>query len=215
MPMGLPSRPHGQTNMPLHTYRPRQFQWTWFGVNRHISWWVLASARFQEPLSCPWACPLCLLGQMIMLLHIHRPQQSQWTWFRVDRPSGCRLPSSARFQEPLSCPWACSLCPHGQMTMTLHITRIISWAVAEFQHPEDSRSPYHVHYAPMGKWPCRCTPTNQDCSNQIDVEWIGPLVCGVPAFTRFQEPLSCSWACPLCPHGQMTMPLHTYKPRLF
>ena len=119
-------------------------------------------------------------------------------------------------------PWANDHAVAHLQTKTVLIKLMWSesahWFV-EFQHSQDSRSPYHAHghahYAPMGKWPCRCTPTNQDCSNQIDLEWIGPLVCGVPAFTRFQEPLSCSWACPLSPHGQMTMPLHTYRTRLF
>ena len=39
----------------------------------------------------------------------------------VNQPSGCWVMASARFQEPLSHPWACSLCPHGQMTKMLHI----------------------------------------------------------------------------------------------
>ena len=58
--------------------------------------------------------------------------------------------------------------------------------VAEFQHPQDSRSPYHAHghahFAPTGKWPCRCTTTDQDNSNEIDLEWIGPVVA------EFQHP---------------------------
>ena len=107
--------------MILHIYRPRQFQWTWFGANRPISCWVMASTRFQEPSSRPWARPLSPHGQMTMPLQTYGPRQFQWTWSGVNQPSGCWVPASAKFREPLSCPWARPLCPHGQMTMTLHI----------------------------------------------------------------------------------------------
>ena len=56
--------PHVQITMRLHFYRPRLFQWTSFGVNWPSDCWVLASARSQEPLSHPWACPSFLLGKL-------------------------------------------------------------------------------------------------------------------------------------------------------
>ena len=56
-PWAHPLCPHGQMTMTLHIYRPRRFQWSWFVVNRPMSYRVSAS-RFQEPLSRPWACPL-------------------------------------------------------------------------------------------------------------------------------------------------------------
>ena len=61
--------------MILHICRPRWFQRTWFGVNQPSGCWVSASTRFQEPLSCPWPCPLCPYGQMTMMLHIYRPKK--------------------------------------------------------------------------------------------------------------------------------------------
>ena len=42
----------------LHIYRPRRFQWTWFGVNPPGGCWIPASARIQEPLLRSWAHPL-------------------------------------------------------------------------------------------------------------------------------------------------------------
>ena len=111
--------------MILHIYRPRWFQWAWFVVNQPIGCWVMASTRFQEPLSCPWTCPLRPHGQITMTLYTYRPRQFQWTWFRVNRPSGSRVLASTRFQEPLSCPWAwaCPLCPHRQMIIALQTYR--------------------------------------------------------------------------------------------
>ena len=61
---------------------------------------------------------------MTMTLHIYRLRWFQWTWFQVNRPSGCWVTASTIFLEPLSGKWACPLCPHGQMTMTLHICRL-------------------------------------------------------------------------------------------
>ena len=46
--------------------------------------WVPVSARYQEPLSRPWACPLCPHGQTTMTLHIYRPSRFQRTWFGVN-----------------------------------------------------------------------------------------------------------------------------------
>ena len=193
----------------LHVYRPRHFQITWFEVNQPSGCRVPVSTRFQECLSCPWACPLCPHGQMTMMWHIYRPRKFQCPWFGVNRPSGYSVlasarpwcytstgqdgskeldlewigpvvtwvPASARFQEPLSRPWACPLCAHGQITMMLHLYRLrqfqfdLEWigpVVAEFQHPQNSRSPYH----------------------------------------RFQEPLFRPWPYPCDPNGQMTMMLH-------
>ena len=38
--------PNGQMSMTLHIYRPRRFQWTWFGENRPSGCWVAVSAKF-------------------------------------------------------------------------------------------------------------------------------------------------------------------------
>ena len=38
--------PNGQITMTLHIYRPRQFQWTWPGVNPAIGCRFLVSAKF-------------------------------------------------------------------------------------------------------------------------------------------------------------------------
>ena len=79
----------------------------------------------------------------------------------------------SKFQEHLSHPWACSLWPHLQLTITLQTyrPRRFQWTWFEVNQPsgcwvhclQDSRSHYHAHghahYALMGKWPWRCTPT--------------------------------------------------------
>ena len=130
---------HGQMTMSLHTYRSRQFKWIRFGVNRLSVSGVLASARFQEPLSCPRTRPLRPHCQITMTLHTYRPRRFQWAWFGVNCPSNCGVPASAIFQEPLSHPSACPWCHHGQITM-------------------------------------RCTPTDQDTSNEPGLGWIGPVV---------------------------------------
>ena len=83
--------------MTLHIYRPRPFQWTWFGVKQPHGCCVLVSTRFQGPLLCPWACPLCPHWQMIMALHINRPRQFQWTWFGAIWPSGYQVTASTKF----------------------------------------------------------------------------------------------------------------------
>ena len=87
----------GQMIMMLHVYRPRHFQRTWFGVNQPSGCWVPVSARFQEPSSCPWTCPLCPHGQMTMTLHTYRPRKFQWTWFGVNGPSDCWVMASTNF----------------------------------------------------------------------------------------------------------------------
>ena len=60
---------------------------------------------------------------MTIKLHIYRPRRFRRTWFGVNRPSGCWVLASTIFQLPLSCPWTCPLCPHGQMTKTLLMYR--------------------------------------------------------------------------------------------
>ena len=90
-----PYRAHGHANYTsmekhdLHIYMPRRFQWTWFGMHRPIGCWVMASARFQEPLSWPWACPFHPQGQITMTLHTYRPRRFKWAWYGVNRPSDC------------------------------------------------------------------------------------------------------------------------------
>ena len=37
--------------------------------------------------------------------------------------SGCRVPASARFRQPLLCAWACPCSPDEQMTTILHMCR--------------------------------------------------------------------------------------------
>ena len=130
--------------MTLH----KAVQIIWYRVNRPSGCWFPVSARFQEPSSCPWAHPLCPHGQMTKTLHIYRPRRFQWTCLGVNRPSGYRVPVSARFRSPRACP----LCPPG--------------------------------YAPMGKWPGRCTSTGQDGSNELVLEWIDSVAA---EFRRLQD----------------------------
>ena len=51
--------------------------------------------------------------------------------------------------------------------------------IAEFWHPQDSKRPYyahgHAHVIPMDKWPWCCTSTGPDSSNELNLEWIGPV----------------------------------------
>ena len=67
------------------------------------SWKVFADhqTNHQKPILHPRAHPYGTHGQMTMTLHIYRPRQFQWTWFGVNRPSGCWVPVSPRFPKPL------------------------------------------------------------------------------------------------------------------
>ena len=177
-PIGVPMMPPWANNHALHAYRPRHVQWTWFGMNRPSGCWVLASARFQEPLSHPSACPWCHHGQITMR---------------------CTPTDQDTSNEP-GLGW-------------------IGPVVAEFWHPQDSRSPYHIlghaHHNTHGQM---TMPLHTYRPRQF--QWIRfgvnrLSVSGVLASARFQEPLSCQWACPLCPNWQMTITLHTYRLRRF
>ena len=83
---------------------------------------------------------------------------------------------------------------------------------------EVSRSPYlaygHAHYAAMGKWPWRCTSTGQEGSNELDLEWIGPVFAEFRHLHDSRSPYY-QWACQCGPHGQITMTLHIYRTRWF
>ena len=116
-----PCSPDGQMARTLHIYRPRQFQWTWFGMNRPSGSWVTVFTRFQECFIHPWAHPCGLNAKMTKALHIYRPKRLQWTWFGVNPPSSCWVPASIRFQEPLLHQWTHTYGPDGRMTMVLHI----------------------------------------------------------------------------------------------
>ena len=66
----------------------------------------------------------------------------------------------------------------------------IGLLVAGLWHRQESMGPYHAHehahYSPMGKEPWPCVPTDQDGFNELDLEWIGPLVAGLwhPKYSR-------------------------------
>ena len=128
---------------------------------------------------------------MIMTFHIYWPRRFHRTWFGVNRPSGCWVPVSARFQGPLPCTWAGPLWPHGQMTMTPYICRTRRFQRAwlgvnrpcgcRFPASKRVRVPFfhahgHAHYALMGKWRKRWTSTGRDDSKELNLVWIGPVV---------------------------------------
>ena len=152
---------------------------------------VQASVRFLDPYHthghAHYAPPL---QQMTMALHIYRPRQFQWTRFGVSQPCSCGVSVLARFQEPLTRPWACPLCPHGQIVRLFQRTWIRSewaqWLLSSSirKIPEalitDSRSLYYVlghgHVAPMGKWPWHYSSRGWDNPNELDLEWISHVV---------------------------------------
>ena len=94
-PWTRPCGPNGQMTIIVPIYKPRRFKLTWFGVNLPSGCWILASARSQETLLCPWARPCSPNGQMTMTVHIYSPRQFQRTLFEVNRPSGCGVTVSA------------------------------------------------------------------------------------------------------------------------
>ena len=96
-PRAHPYGTHGQMTMTLHIYRPRQFQWTWFGVNRPSGCWVPVSPRFPKPLLHPQAHPYGSQGQMTMMMQIYRQRQFKLTWFRVDWSSSCGVTASIKW----------------------------------------------------------------------------------------------------------------------
>ena len=166
---------------------------------------------------------------MTKMLHVNRPSRFQRIGFGVNRLSGCGVPASARIQEPLSRKWTCPLCPHGQMTMTLHIyglrrfqwTWILEWigpVVAEFRCPQDFKSHYYTHglahYAPMGKKHYVVHIQAKTWSRTWS-RVSRPYGHRVLTTVRFQGHLSCPWTRPLCPNVQMTSASHMYRPRRF
>ena len=64
----------------------------------------------------------------------------------------------------------------------------------QFHHLQISRSSYdaheHSHLGPMGICPYRCTPTDQDSSNELDLKWMGSVFAELwhPQF-RLHEPM--------------------------
>ena len=135
---------------------------------------------------------------MTKMLHVCKPRRFQRTWIGVNRPSGCWVPASARFQEPLSHPWARPIMPpwannhdvaHLQaktVPKNLIWSESAQWLLSSGVHknPEalitDSRSPHyahgHTHMAPMGKWPWRCTSRGWGSSHELNLELIGPVI---------------------------------------
>ena len=73
----------------------------------------------------------------------------------------------------------------------------------------------HTHMARMGKWPWRCTSTGQDSSNELDLEWIFPVVAEFQCPQDSQSPYYTHRHTHMAPHGQMTITLHIYRPRQF
>ena len=124
----------------------------WSKMRRAKDCGISASAEFQEPSSRPWARQLCPHRQMTIPLPMYRPRRFRWTWFGLNRPRGCGVPASSKFQEPLSRPWARPLCRHGQITATGQDGSKeldLGWiglVVAELRRPQDSTSPYYRFY---------------------------------------------------------------------
>ena len=83
-------------------------KWPWccLSTNQDCSNVVPASAKFQKCWSHLCAYPCGPEGQIIITLHIYKPRWFQFTWFKVNQPSGCWVLASARFHEILLCPWA-------------------------------------------------------------------------------------------------------------
>ena len=73
---------------------------TEFRIRRDSPYHAHGHAHYVLMGKCPWRC-----------MYMYSPRQFQWTWSGVNRPSGCRVLASARFQEPLSRPWARPLYP--------------------------------------------------------------------------------------------------------
>ena len=121
--------------------------------------------RFQEHLLQPWAHPCSPMDKWQMMLHIYMPKQFHWTWSGFYPPSGCSVPSFAKLQEHLLCPWASPCEPDWQMTMTLQVysqagsneleLEWICLMVTVLWHPHNSRSLSYtygyIHVGLMGK----------------------------------------------------------------
>ena len=78
-PWTHPCGPDGQMTMTLHIYSPRQFQWSWFGMNLP----VVAVFQCLQDSRSPyythgWLCPRVPDGQITMMLDIYRPIQFRW-----------------------------------------------------------------------------------------------------------------------------------------
>ena len=181
----------------LHIYRPRRFQWTWLGLNRPSEDWISASARFQELLSCPCARPLCPMckwswrctstgqdGSNELDLERIGPLVAEF-----QGPQDSCSPYQA-MGTPIMPPWTNN---HGvahlqarTVPKNLIWSESAQWLLSSGVRKisktliTDSKSPYyahgHAHVAPMGKWLWRRTSICWGSSNELDLEWISPVV---------------------------------------
>ena len=116
---------------------------------------------------------------------------------------GWWVPASTSFQESLLCPWA-RRCGRIGKWHDVHIyrPRRFQWT---WIHPwlvnSGIRKFPGVLVMPMGmpmwadrQMTWRCTSTGQDGSNELDLEWICPLLA---EFQRPHKELDLEWICPL------------------
>ena len=218
-----PLCPYRQMTIMLHTYMPRRLQWTCFGVNWDSGCRVSVSARFQGPLACQRACPLCPTGK--------------WSWCCTSTGQDgsinffwSKLAQWLLSSDVRKIPWALIMTmgmpfmPMGKWQRRCTSTdqdgsnaldmELIEPVVAKFRRLQDSRGLYHAQGMPiMPPW-----ANNHNVAHLQANTWFGmnrPSGYWVPASARIQGPSSCPWTCPLCPYGQMTNTLHKYRPTRF
>ena len=191
MPMGMPIMPvqeNDQDNTHLHA-KVVSNNMIW----RESAQWLLSSGFHKIPVAFimpmampimshtgkwPWCCTSTIqYGSKSLDLEWINPVVAE---FR--RPQDFKGLYHAHLHSHYAprgqWPWRCTLI--GQDSSNKVVLEWISPMVAEFRHPQDSRSPYHTHghahYAGIGKWPRRCTSTCQDRFNELDLERNGPVI---------------------------------------
>ena len=98
-------------------------------------------------------------------------------------------------------PWCCTY--RGQESSNELNLEWICPVVAEIQCLQGYKSDYyargHTHVALRGKWQCCCTSTDQDSSNELNLEWIRPVVA------EFQCPQGFKYAYYTLRHAHMAL----------
>ena len=67
--------------------------------------------------------------------------------------------------------WPCRCTSTGQDSSKVSTQWLLSSGVHKIP-----MMPMGMPIGPMGQWPCRCMSTGHDSSNELDLEWVSPLV---------------------------------------
>ena len=165
--------------VPINLIWSESAQWLWSSSIRKIPRALIMPMGM--PIMPPWANghAVAHLQATAVPMNLIWNESAQWLLsFSVRKiPGAIIMPWACHYAPMGKSP--CRCIPTGQNSSNELDLEWICPVVVEFWCRQNSRSPYHAHghahYAPMGKWPWRCTPTSLGGSNELDLEWISPV----------------------------------------